>query len=550
MSSSKRLIINCGASQLTAAVVAVSEAGLHIEKLVVEDLDYDFSQDNAAMKATGKALKLLAREHKLSGGATLILPGSQILTKAIRIPHVEDAKRAQVTAFEAQQNIPYPLHEVVWDSHVIGDDGVESDLLVIAAKSDAVDDYCGYMSSAGFSLENISAATILNYNSLQFAYPDIDEDVLLINIGSRSTNLLFRNSDGFFVRNIQLGGNSLTQSIADKLGHTFVQAETFKQTCLRGEADSTATDLLTECSESFMHRMNQEITRSILNYRRQCGGVAPTRILLTGRGALLPGLAEHLWAKQKVNVEYFDPLQGVTVDASAGRNLDLLALQLSEIIGEACCEIIPSPVLANLLPEGAKQANAFARKKPILLAAAACMALAPLPVFLALKQENAAHFAYSQQIQAEIAPMESNQLAIVENREQAELASEAIKHVEGLVNSKTNWIQFFAELQQSLHDAKDVWLDQLKVVRERPVGAASSYEVQIEGQMLVRGTDGSLRVDQEALSKRIKGLQSSFEKSKFVVFSKSPVVTWTSLRDGLNVLPFSINLVVDTTKPL
>jgi type IV pilus assembly protein PilM len=551
MTSFKRLIINCGASQVTAAVIASSGEELEIEKLVTEELDYDFSQDDAAMKAIGKALKRLARFHKFSGSATLILPGNQTLTKTIRIPYVEEAKRAQVIAFEAQQNIPYPLHEVVWDSQVVGDDGVETEVLFIAAKSSAVDDFYGQMSAAGFSVANISAATVLDYNSLQFAYPDVDEDVLLINVGSRSTNLLFRNPSGFFVRNIQLGGNSLTQSLADSLGKSFLQAEAFKHACFRGEVDSAASKAVTDSSESFMRRMSQEITRSIVNYRRQYGGAAPTRILLNGRGALLTGLAEYLTATQKVSVEYFDPLQRVTLNSSINIDTDVLRLQVSEIIGEACRDMIPDAAGVNLLPEGVQKANEFASKKPMLLVAVACLALAPLPVFLSFQQANAACSAELRTIREAIVPLQSNQAAIRENREQAELAAQSIQLVEGLVNSKANWIQFFAELQKSLHDAKDVWLDQLKVVRDTPEGGAPSYEVLVEGQMLVReASNSSSGIDQEALFDRIKGLQSSFENSEFVVFSKSPVITWTSLRDGLNVLPFSINLVVDTAKPL
>ena len=136
MSSSKRLIINCGDSSVTAAVVASHGASLQIEKLVTQDLDYDYSNDDAALQSTAEALAALTRVHKLSGQATLILPGHQLLTKTIRIPHVEEAKRAQVIAFEAQNNIPYPLNEVVWDSQVVGDDGVETEVLFIAAKTD------------------------------------------------------------------------------------------------------------------------------------------------------------------------------------------------------------------------------------------------------------------------------------------------------------------------------------------------------------------------------------------------------------------------------
>jgi hypothetical protein len=69
--------------------------------------------------------------------------------------------------------------------------------------------------------------------------------------------------------------------------------------------------------------------------------------------------------------------------------------------------------------------------------------------------------------------------------------------------------------------------------------------------MLVRETaNGEGSVDQEVLSRRIKGLQDSFESSEFIVSSKPPKINWSSLHDGLNVLPFTINLVVDTAKPL
>ena len=556
MSSSKRLIINCGASRVTAAVVSSHGGSLQIEKLVTEDLQYDFSNEEAILPSVGEALKTLARTHKLSGKATLIVPGNQILTKTIRIPHIEEAKRAQIIAFEAQQNIPYPLHEVVWDSQVVGDDGVETEVLFIAAKSNIVDSFCSHVSAAGFTVDSISAATVLDYNTLQFAYPDLDDDVLLINIGARSTNLLFRNPDGFFVRNIQLGGNSLTQNIADSLGKPFTQAEVIKHKFFGGDngysEEDSGAKLLTACSESFMRRMSQEITRSIVNYRRQKGGAAPKRILLNGRGSLLKGLAEQLSVTQKVEVEFFDPLQNVTLDGSIDTDIEVLRLQTSEIIGEACRGMIPNAAGVNLLPEEIQQAMAFSLKKPFIMVAAACLALAPLPALVAFKSANSAYSEQVKVIQAELQPLQSFQAQIRDYQAQTETTSQAIQRVEGLVNSKSNWIQFFAELQESLHLAEDVWLDKLNVVREQSEDGKSSYEVVVEGQLLVReAVNGAENVDQDALADQLKSLRSSFEDSEFIVSSHSPVITWTKLRDeGLNVLPFSINLVVDTAKPL
>ena len=555
MSSSKQLIINCGASRITAAVVSSSGGGLQIEKLVTEILNYDYFNDDAWLGAVGVALHTLHHKHKFSGNASFVIPGNQVLTKTIRIPHVEESKRAQIIAFEAQQNIPYPLHEVVWDSQVVGDDGVETEVLFIACKSNTIEDFCGEVARAGFSVDTINATTVLDYNAIQYAYPTLDEDVLLINIGARSTNLLFKNPDGFFVRNIQLGGNSLTQNIADSIGKPFAKADELKHKFFSDDLDYSDDDsgakLLTSCSESFMRRMGQEITRSIVNYRRQKGGAAPKRILLNGRGALLEGLTEQLSTSQKVDVDFFDPLQNVTLCGELDSDSISLRLEISEIIGAAAQHMVADSAGVNLLPDEVQREMEFGSKKPYLIIAGICLALSPWPVFVGHKQLGSAYEKAAQATQAQVVPLQSRLSQILDNTNEAIKISESIRRVEGLVNSKTNWIQFFAELQASLTKAEDVWLDSLEVQREQASGGEASYEVVIEGQMLVRETaDDTAGIDQEVISRRIKSLQSSFEDSKFIVSSKPPNINWSDLRNGLNVLTFTINLVVDTAKPL
>ena len=99
--------------------------------------------------------------------------------------------------------------------------------------------------------------------------------------------------------------------------------------------------------------------------------------------------------------------------------------------------------------------------------------------------------------------------------------------------------------------AEDVWLDDLNV--ERSSSAAESdpnYEIALSGTMLVRETADGGAINREVLTRRIKQLQSSFEDSEFIVTSRPPRINWESLMDGLNVLPFSINLVVDPSKTL
>ena len=111
------------------------------------------------------------------------------------------------------------------------------------------------------------------------------------------------------------------------------------------------------------------------------------------------------------------------------------------------------------------------------------------------------------------------QAIIEENRELAEKIGNAIAGVEVLVHSKSNWIEFFAELQEMLYKAEDVWIDDLKVVRSTSSRGVASYELSVSGQMLVRESAQGDRVDQEVLVNRIS--QSADELGEFTFYCRS-----------------------------
>lgn len=553
MSKNERLIFNCGTSHVTAAVVSIQGQEVALRKVCSEPLGQDFSDDDAWLDALTSTLRQMVGQHKLSGKATFILPGHQLLTKTLRIPHVEDSKRAQIIAFEAQQNIPYPLHEVVWDTQVVGDDGVETEVLFIAGKADMINQFCAEVSGFGLIVDAISAATVLDYNALRFNNSSSDEETLLINIGARSSTLLFANADGFFVRNIQLGGNSLTQAIADGIGKSFSQAEVVKVKMLSDtsaeHADDSGRKMIDTATDAFMKRLSQEITRSIVNYRRQRGGKSPQRLLLTGRGSLVPGLSSFLSDKQSMDVEYFDPIQSVSVDGSIDMQVELLRLQVGEIIGEAVRPILADAAGVNLLPDAIQSEMAFNRKKPLLAVAALLLAIAPFPAWMAHSQNAETVAQKAAALETQVAPFRQLSAAILEQKEEARTVRSTIERIEGLANSQSNWIEFMSELQESLTRTEDVWLDELRVNRQ--VGEQASYSVSLRGRMLIRETvGGSTDVDEDRLARRIQSLIDSFVESRFVQSAGAPNISWTSIAEGLNVLPFSIDLQIDPSMPL
>lgn len=522
----------------------MSQGVLVLEDFVAQDLQYDLSAEDDWLQATITALHTFGGRYH--GAASLIAPGYQLLTKSIKVPHVEPAKRQQIIAYEAQQNIPYPLNEVVWDNQVVADDGVETEVLLIAIKSEVINRFCQQIGKEGLSPVSIQASSILDFNAYRAAYGDEEEDTLLINIGARASNLMFINDSGFFVRNIALGGNSLTQNLADSLGKPFEQAEQVKIAYFGGQmqddTDDRSFQLLQNNAESFQKRLSQEVTRSIVNYRRQKGAKAPTRILLTGRGALLPGLSEHLSETQKVDVDYFDCLAKVTIGSQVDpETLDAYRYTLSETVGEAARSILSDPVSIDLLPHQLAEEMAFNKKRPYLIAAAACLALATVPPIVALSGKAGTLAEAARKLEARVPALQATHAEILANEEQANEVRADIASMETLVNSRSNWIIFFSDLQTQLQAVKDVWLEDLKLNRQ------AGNRLQLSGRLLIKDYDpDNPTTSAQSAAARVNQLLDSFRSSEFINSVTDIRFDNTTPR----ILQFRFSLVLNPDKPL
>ena len=581
MTSFTPLVVHCGASNLCVAVFDEQSDGKHmLSQLISEELDYDISSDDDWLSATIVTLKEIVENNKLKGkSATLVLPGFRLLTKSIKIPHVDESQRAQIIAFEAQQNIPYPLHEVVWDSEIVGDDGIETDCLFIAVKNDFILSFVNQLFAIGLNIQQVTAASILDYNAVKASLGDASDNKLLINVGARASNLIFFSENGFFIRNISLGGNSLTQQIADSMGVSFNKAESFKVKFFSG-AESFAEDdphvkMVLGCAQQFMQRMSTEITRSVVNYRRQNKGKSLEGILLTGRGSLLSGFSEYLAEKQKVSIDYFDPIDSIKLSDSLAANdkMSIMRFQLSEIVGVASHAQLESPAFADLLPQHIQAERVLNKQKPLVLAGLSCLAVASFLPFVSMSGAADAlernQLAYSQATPAFRAT--SDEISAIQA--EAELVAEKISKLETLTQSRFNWIFFFDELQASLNSVGDTWLDDLFVDRTQVVETVESseefddfgnplvleklttnYSLTISGRILLR--DDASRaltgdtIDPRAISNRLRSLTNELIQSEFFLNASDPEIDFSVIDEGLNLLPFKVTLNVDPNRPL
>ena len=393
MAQADEIIINCGNSHVSANVFASTAEGLLLKSSGLETLHHDLTKEDAWLDSLVLGLEKLCEKMSLKGEVRFIFPGNLLLTKTIRVPHVDPEKQRKIVAFELSQKMPFPLSDLIWDYQIIDDDGVEEEVLAFAVKPEMAENFSEKMLSLGLTPKQITPAQVLDYNAIRGLLGDSDDqsEVLTINIGAKSTNLLFINPTGFLIRTITIGGNALSQNISDALGITFEKAENLKKGYFSQEIvlaeDDPSVGVIQNASNQFLARASQEITRSIVTYKRLKKGKSPQKIFLTGRGALLPNLAQYLIDSQQLQVQYFDPLSSVIIGNGIKEKIKpLLPFMTSEAMGLARSLFNLSTTgtagftsTINLLPSSKIKSLGLKQKLPFISIGVFMLSLLPLP---------------------------------------------------------------------------------------------------------------------------------------------------------------------------
>jgi len=310
------------------------------------------------------------------------LPSQAVFARFVKLPATSHEQVQQIIGFEAQQNVPFPIDEVVWDYQVIGEplDG-KIDAVLVAIKADQLTEVNDAVESAGLRSGFIDVAPMAICNAFRFNYSGETGCSLLIDIGARTTNLIFVEGSRVFSRSIPMGGSTISAAVAKEFLEDFAVAEALKKqkgfVGLGGayaEPEDPKVAKISKLIRNTMTRLHAEIARSISFYRTNQGGSQPVRALLAGGTVSLPYMREFFSEKLQLPVDYFNPLRNVIVAPNA--NVDVLARNahtLGELVGMALRSCTDAPLQLNLRPRSVVKAQELARQKPFLLAAAACL---------------------------------------------------------------------------------------------------------------------------------------------------------------------------------
>jgi type IV pilus assembly protein PilM len=416
------------------------------------------------------ALREMLDELDIKSSSVNYAVGAQsAFLRFVNLPHVEKEKIERIIGFEAQQNVPFPIDEVVWDYQIVGGGMNEQiQVVIVAIKADFLEGINAAVEESGLRADKIGIATAGLYNAFRYNYADITGCSLLVDIGARTTNLVFIEPGKVFMRSVSIGGSSITGAVAKEFRESFAAAEFRKKrdafVSLGGpyaEPPDPEIARVSKIARSTMTRLHSELMRSITRYRAQQQGSAPERVFLAGGSSDMPYMREFFNEKLRVPVEFFNPLRNITIAESAPvREIAQSAHLLGELVGLALRRVITCPMELNLLPESVVRRKDLEKRQPFFIMAAACFLLALLGW--------SAYFARAAQVtrqstlrlQQKIDTTRSAETRVDKLKKEAtSLDAIATPLITG-INDRSFWPQILQELNARLPDS-DIWITEL-----------------------------------------------------------------------------------------
>jgi type IV pilus assembly protein PilM len=475
MTITPRLIsLNLGSQTIGMAEFRVqAHGGLVLLDYRLREISSDPSGEEIRRAQIAVAVREMMSElHIKHGLVNYALPAQSVFARFVKLPGLEQEKLEKIIAFEAQQNVPFPIDDVVWDYQLVGG-GVDEQIQVIlvAIKIDLLDEINAGVEETGLHTSTIDMAPMALYNAFRYSYPNVHECSLLVDIGARTTNVLFIEPRRIFSRSLPIGGTAITGAIAREFGESFEAAETRKKrdgfVGLGGAyAEPSDHDLarVSKLARSTMTRLHAELMRSISHYRAQQQGSRPDRIFLCGGAVGMPYMREFFHEKFQLPIEFFNPLRNVAVSESTSTSgVAHSAHLLGELVGLALRSVTVCPMELSLLPATVVRRHDLERRRPFFIAAAACVVLAMFGW--------SAYYTRAAQVAGEATQIVQQKNASMRGAEaQLDKLKKRITSLDAIatplitaISDRDFWPQILEDLNARLPEA-DIWITELGAV--------------------------------------------------------------------------------------
>ncbi len=234
--------LDLGRSSITAVRLRHQTAGSVLLQAAVDALPEGLIQEGEVRDVDGlaAAIRSFWKTYKIKGKKVALgLANQKIVVRSLDFPILDEKELRSAIEFQAQDYIPIPIEEAVFDYHILGrfkaDEGVEKQkVLVVAAQKQMVFQFIDAMKKARLQVAGIDLQAFALLRS-QITRSFLDEGapagaaVAVANVASDVTNLVVDVAgEPQFTRIIAFGGDDFTRSVQEQAGVSFAEAEVLK----------------------------------------------------------------------------------------------------------------------------------------------------------------------------------------------------------------------------------------------------------------------------------------------------------------------------------
>lgn len=369
--------LEIGAQSVTMGVFTPSGKGFSLSRYARKEILLDPIEEGMRMDYVSSAIAELVTELKVKGSDVRnVVSGQQVFMRFIKLITLEDSNVDEQVSYEAQQHIPFPLEDIIYDYEVLPDRGTgETEVLLVAIKKDVLDNLNTQVEGSGLKTRSVDCSITSLYNAFRVSYPEQEEPVMILDIGAKTTDIIFAEAGRFFTRSVTAAGSFITNSIAREFGMSYRDAEKLKIESGMVSLGNGFTDNLTEQEAALattirnaMGRLSSEVQRTINHYRGQYKGSAPVKAYICGGGARMPYAVEFLQSALNIPVEYLNPIAAFNIGSKIDEEaLGMDALCLGPVAGAAVTGAKVGDFSIDLVPTSVGKERAELQMLPKVL---------------------------------------------------------------------------------------------------------------------------------------------------------------------------------------
>lgn len=299
-----QLGIDVGTSNIKLVELKPTESNFVLSTYGIASVSYNLSGKDSlsAIKQTASVVReLVRRSGATTNKVVASLPNNVVFTSVIELPKIPENELKKAVEFEAKKYVPLPLEEVALSWSNLSDhpqhtaDGGMAEqkqkILLTAVPSLVIDNYVKMFNEAGLEPQALEIEALALIRSVIGS--DLNP-ILLIDIGAKGTSVnLVDNGYLRFSKSLSVGGDTITQSLAQSLSVNFARAEQFKKDFGMTQAGAQIPQVI----RPVLDMVKNEATQLINLYESQ--GSKMSKIILSGAGSRLPGLVEYFGALGK-----------------------------------------------------------------------------------------------------------------------------------------------------------------------------------------------------------------------------------------------------------